>query len=116
MQGGPGSDPAILVDRVDPENLLRLNRNVGVFAALAFADMSTYVVTSTQLGLAFPDPVSGIGGSVVKFLGLFALSQVPLAIAEGILGVLVFRLLVDVAQPELERLGVLHPAQVVGAR
>ena len=97
-------------------NRLRLNRNVGVFAALAFADMSTYVVTSTQLGLAFPDPVSGIGGSVVKFLGLFALSQVPLAIAEGILGVLVFRLLVDVAQPELERLGVLHPAQVVGAR
>ncbi|WP_028707743.1 energy-coupling factor ABC transporter permease [Propionicicella superfundia] len=88
-------------------NKLKLNRNVGVFLALAFADLSTYVVTSFQLALAFPDPVSGIFGSVAKFMGIFAISQVPLAIAEGILGVLVFRLLTDVARPELERLGVL---------
>lgn len=90
-------------------NRLRWNRNVGVFLALAFADLSTYVVTSIQLGLAFPDPVSGIVGSVAKFMGIFALSQIPLAIAEGILGVLVFRLLTDIAAPELERLKVLVP-------
>jgi cobalt/nickel transport system permease protein len=86
-----------------------------VFLALAFADLSTYVVTSVQLGLAFPDPVSGLLGSVAKFMSIFAISQVPLAVAEGILGVLVFRLLTDVARPELERLGVIRPAQVVGA-
>ncbi len=86
------------------------NRNVGVFLALAFADLSTYVVTSFQLALAFPDPVSGILGSVVKFTSIFAISQIPLAIAEGLLGVLVFRLICDVARPELERLGVLSPA------
>ena len=63
-----------------------------------------------QLGLAFPDPVSGIAGSVAKFMGVFVISQVPLAIAEGILGVLVFRLLTDVARPELERLGVIKPS------
>lgn len=89
-------------------NRLGWGRNVGVFLALAFADLSTYIVTSFQLGLAFPDPVSGIAGSVGKFLSIFAISQVPLALAEGVLGVLVFRLLVDVAKPELERLGVLR--------
>jgi cobalt/nickel transport system permease protein len=86
------------------------HRNVGVFLALAFADLFTYVVTSVQLGLAWPDPLSGVAGSMLKFLGIFAISQVPLAIAEGILGVLVFRLLTDVAKPELERLGVLKPS------
>ena len=90
-------------------NKLGFNRNVGVFLALAFADLSTYLVTSFQLGLAFPDPDSGLGGSIAKFMGIFAISQIPLAIAEGLLGVLVFRLLTDVARPELERLGVLRP-------
>ena len=86
---------------------LRWNQNVGVFLALAFSDLATYIVTSVQLGFAFPDPVTGLVGSTAKFLGIFAISQVPLAIAEGILGVLVFRLLTDVARPELERLGVI---------
>lgn len=87
------------------------NQNVGVFLALAFADLSTYIVTSVQLGIAFPDPVSGLLGSVAKFMSIFAISQIPLAIAEGILGVLVFRLLTDVARPELERLGVIKTAE-----
>lgn len=95
-------------------NKLGWNRNVGVFLALAMANLSTYVITSLQLGLAFPDPVSGILGSMVKFLGVFAITQIPLAIAEGILGVLVFRLITDVARPELERLGVLRPTEPVG--
>lgn len=86
------------------------NRNIGAFLALAAADLTTYLVTSLQLGLAFPDPTSGLVGSVAKFLGVFAISQVPLAVVEGLLGVLVFRLLTDVARPELERLGVLKPA------
>lgn len=85
-------------------------RGVGVFLALAFADLSTYVVTSVQLGVAFPDPVSGLLGSVGKFLSIFAVTQIPLAVAEGILGVLVMRLLADVARPELERLGVMTAA------
>jgi cobalt/nickel transport system permease protein len=90
---------------------LHWNSNVGVFLALAFADLSTYVVTSIQLGLAFPDPTSGIIGSVAKFASIFAISQIPLAIAEGVLGVLLFRLLADVARPQLERLGVLVPVE-----
>ncbi|MDQ7992062.1 MAG: energy-coupling factor ABC transporter permease [Propionicimonas sp.] len=94
---------------------LNWNVNVGVFLALAMADLATYVVTSLQLGLAFPDPVSGLAGSMAKFLGIFAISQLPLALAEGILGVLVFRVLTDVARPQLERLQVLRASKLAVA-
>ncbi len=82
----------------------------GVFAAFALADLATYVTTSLQLALAFPDASTGFAGAAVKFLGVFALTQVPLAVAEGLLGVLLFRVLTVNAWPELERLGLLRPA------
>jgi cobalt/nickel transport system permease protein len=61
----------------------------GVFLGAAIADLVTYVVTSFELALAFPDPVSGLAGSFLKFAGIFAVTQVPLAIAEGLLTVVV---------------------------
>lgn len=70
-------------------------RNVSVFAAAALADLLTYVVTSVQLGMVFPDPVSGVVGSTTKFLSIFALTQIPIAIAEGLLTVLVFDKVVE---------------------
>ncbi|GLY15310.1 energy-coupling factor ABC transporter permease [Kineosporia rhizophila] len=84
---------------------LGLSFSVGVFAALSLSDLSTYVVTSIQLGLAHPDPSGGVLGSIGEFLGIFALTQIPLAIAEGLLGVLVFRLLARIAPDELSSLG-----------
>ena len=78
-----------------------------VFAGMAVADLATYVTTALQLALAFPDAQSGFAGAAVKFLGVFAFTQVPLAVGEGLLGVLLFRVLVVNARPELERLGVL---------
>ncbi|MBK8460260.1 MAG: energy-coupling factor ABC transporter permease [Micropruina sp.] len=84
---------------------IRLPRAVGIFAAMAVADLTTYVVSSAQLALAHPDVGSGVVGSLAKFLGIFALTQVPLAVAEGILGVLLFRFLDQVARPHLVRLG-----------
>ncbi len=83
-----------------------------VFAAVALADLATYVTTSAQLALAFPDAATGVAGALAKFLGVFALTQVPLAIAEGLLGVLLFRVLTTNARPELERLGVLRSRPV----
>ncbi len=97
----------------------RLLRPVGVsiaiFAAMALADLSTYVTTALQLAVAFPDPVSGLAGAATKFLGIFALTQIPLALAEGLLGLLLFRVLNDIARPELTRLGVLRPAAPAAA-
>ncbi|MBY6368613.1 energy-coupling factor ABC transporter permease [Rhodococcoides corynebacterioides] len=80
--------------------------SLAVFCAMTLADLATYCTTSMQLALAFPDPQSGIAGAVAKFLSIFAVTQIPLAIAEGLLGVLVFRVLRSVATPELRELGV----------
>lgn len=80
--------------------------DVGVFAAAAMADLATYTMTSLQLGLAYPDPASGILGGVAKFLAVYALTQVPLAIAEGLVAVGMMRMLRRVAAPELSRLKV----------
>ncbi|WP_311208398.1 MULTISPECIES: energy-coupling factor ABC transporter permease [unclassified Aeromicrobium] len=81
--------------------------SVAIFTAMFLADLSTYVTTAFQLSLAFPDPATGVSGALGKFLGVFALTQVPLAVIEGLLGVLMFRVLTVVAAPELTRLGVL---------
>jgi cobalt/nickel transport system permease protein len=81
----------------------------GVFAAMALADLATYVTTALQLAWAHPDAVSGFAGAAAKFLGVFAVTQIPLAIAEGLLGVLLFRAGIRAERPELERLGLLRP-------
>jgi cobalt/nickel transport system permease protein len=60
-----------------------------VFLAAALGDLATYLTTSVQLALAYPDPASGFTGAVLKFGGVFAITQIPLAIAEGLLTVVV---------------------------
>ncbi len=72
---------------------------VSVFLGAALADLSTYVVTSFQLALAFPDPASGFAGSFAKFAGIFAVTQLPLAVAEGLLTVVVMSALVGRGRP-----------------
>jgi cobalt/nickel transport system permease protein len=79
-----------------------------VFLAAALADLATYVVTSLQLALAYPDPVGGFAASFVKFGTIFAVTQIPLAISEGVLTVLIFNALQTNAEPELTTLGVLR--------
>ena len=71
---------------------------VCVFFAAALGDLATYVVTSLQLGVVF--------GGFVKFLGVFALTQVPLAIAEGLLTVVIFNILEKYSKAELQELEV----------
>ena len=80
---------------------------LAIFLCMVFADFITYVVTSFQLAFAFPDPTGGFWGAVGKFLTIFAWTQIPLAIAEGLLGILLFRFLAKVAAPQLQQLGVL---------
>ena len=67
-----------------------IRRDVGVFLCAMLADLVTYFVTSVQLGVAFPDPEAGATGSVIKFMGIFCLTQIPIAIAEGLLTVMIY--------------------------
>jgi cobalt/nickel transport system permease protein len=84
----------------------------GAFVGMALADQATYGTTALQLAWAHPDAVSGFTGAAVKFLGVFAITQIPLAIGEGLLGVLLFRVLLTNARPDLERLRVVEPEVV----
>lgn len=77
-----------------------------IFLAAALADLLTYVTTSIQLALAYPDPVGGFLASFLKFGTIFAVTQIPLAISEGILTVLIFNALRSNAPAELKSLGV----------
>lgn len=71
---------------------------VSVFFAAALGDLATYVVTSIQLGVVY--------GGFGKFLAVFALTQVPLAIAEGLLTVVIFNILEKYSKSELKELAV----------
>lgn len=85
-----------------------------VFVAAFLADLGTYTITSAQLALAFPDPTSGFAGAFATFAGIFSITQIPLAAAEGLLTVLVVRLLVRITPDELARLGMLGSRPATG--
>ncbi|TWF79904.1 cobalt/nickel transport system permease protein [Pseudonocardia hierapolitana] len=84
--------------------------SVAVFLAAALADLATYCTTAVQLALAHSDAASGVAGALAEFLAIFAVTQIPLAVSEGLLTVLVVRLLTRVSPAELARLGV-RPAR-----
>lgn len=83
----------------------KLNKKVCVFLAAALGDLFTYCVTSIQLALAYPSPEGGVAVSAVKFLGVFAPTQLPLAIIEGLLTVVIVIGLESFAKPELKAIG-----------
>jgi len=66
------------------------------------------MVTSVQLALAFPAEVGGFAASLAKFMGIFAVTQIPLAISEGILTVLIFNAIAAYGKDELKSLNLLQ--------
>ncbi|NFI57489.1 energy-coupling factor ABC transporter permease [Clostridium botulinum] len=84
---------------------LKVNKKLGIFLAASLGDLFTYCITSLQLAIAYPSPAGGIGASAIKFLGVFAPTQIPLAIVEGILTVIVIIGLETYAKSELTSIG-----------
>lgn len=88
---------------------LGLGLCVGVTAAVA--NLVTYTVTSLQLALAFP-----VDGSIIAaftaFATIFALTQIPLAIIEGIICALVAKFIVRVKPEILKSLGIIEDAEI----
>ena len=64
---------------------------VAVFVSATVGDMATYCLTSVQLAAAYPG--DNFWGSFAKFIAVFAPTQVPIAIAEGILTVIVYNVI-----------------------
>ncbi len=80
------------------------NQKLAIFLAATLADLLTYLVTSLQLALAFPAASGGVIAAFLKFAGIFAFTQMPLAIIEGLLTVLVWNWLQEYNQEELKTL------------
>jgi cobalt/nickel transport system permease protein len=80
---------------------LGMANSISIFLAAALGNLMTYVTTSVQLALAFPSEVGGVMASLVKFLSIFAVTQIPLAISEGLLTVIVFNFLLAYSRKEL---------------
>ncbi|EKQ51329.1 MULTISPECIES: energy-coupling factor ABC transporter permease [unclassified Clostridium] len=86
---------------------MNVSQSIAIFTAAMLGDLMTYVTTSIQLSLAFPDATGGIMVSFVKFMSIFAVTQVPLAISEGLLTVIIFNLLISYNKEELKELNVI---------
>lgn len=72
---------------------LRIAQWLCVFLSACLGDLCTYFVTSLQLAAAFPAEHGGIMCSFIKFAGIFGVTQLPLALSEGLLTVVVFNVL-----------------------
>lgn len=90
--------------------IFKLSKKLGaksglaVFLAAFLGDLMTYVTTSVELALAYPDTTGGIAVSLGKFMGIFATTQLPLAICEGLLTVVIYNVLVKYNSKELHEL------------
>ncbi len=83
--------------------------SLGIFLAAVFGDWLTYVTTATQLSLAFPIPT--FSEAFIKFMVIFAYTQVPLAIAEGLLTVVIFEYILKLRPDILRTLKVIGPGK-----
>jgi cobalt/nickel transport system permease protein len=87
-----------------------------VFLAAAFGDWATYIVTSTELALAFPAGGTLTFGAFLssfgKFCAIFAITQVPLAIIEGAVSALLFKYVIEVKSDILVEMKVLNESLV----
>jgi len=70
---------------------LRLPDSVGLVLATVAGSFATYATTAVQLAVAFPDPASGVTGSLGRFMAVFAVAQVPVALLESLFTVMVWK-------------------------
>jgi cobalt/nickel transport system permease protein len=89
-----------------------LNLYIAVFLTAMLADLATYVVTSIQLALAFPAASGGVLASLEAFAAIFAITQIPLAIVEGVVTALMFKYILQLRSDVLLRLNVVSSSSI----
>lgn len=82
----------------------RLPHWASVLGGAALGSLSTYVMTATQLTLAHGGGAEGLYAAFLKFTVVFAVTQIPIALVEGILTVLVLDVLWAYSRREVESL------------
>lgn len=89
-------------------NKFKISQNISIFLSATIGDLFTYCITAIQLGIDHPLEHGGTFASIERYLGVFAITQIPIAIAEGILTVLIFNVIAKYSSKELKKLGVLR--------
>ncbi len=79
--------------------------SVCVFTAAAAGDLFTYIITAFQLAAAHSE--GNFWFAAGRFMAVFAPTQLPIAIAEGILSVMIFGIIEKYCNKELYALGVI---------
>lgn len=82
-----------------------ISSKIAIFFTAFVADFVTYLVTSVQLAAAFPEPT--FTAAIAKFFLIFAPTQLPLAIAEGLLTVIIWNGLMSYKPELLKKLNVI---------
>ncbi|EJO5347730.1 energy-coupling factor ABC transporter permease [Clostridium botulinum] len=80
------------------------NQKLAVFLAASLGDLATYTVTSLQLALSFPAKTGGVMAAFTKFATIFSLTQIPLAIVEGLITIMIFEFMMKYSKEELKSL------------
>jgi cobalt/nickel transport system permease protein len=93
-----------------------VNMYLTVFLVTVLADMFTYATTSLLLALAYPAETGGSISSFILFLGVFAVTQIPLAVVEGIVLTLVFTYIITLKPHILIRVNIFSEEKINAAR
>jgi cobalt/nickel transport system permease protein len=87
-----------------------VSAGIAMFFTAFFADLFTYVTTAVELALAFPTP--SMGEAFTTFFVIFAVTQIPLAIAEGLLTTVIYNYMEDARPDILVKLHVIDKSEV----
>lgn len=84
-----------------------LSSSIAIFCAAFAGDIFTYITTAIQLAMAFPIPT--FDTALINFIGVYAVTQIPLSIAEAILFVIIFEHILKLRPDILRSLKVIGP-------
>jgi cobalt/nickel transport system permease protein len=77
---------------------------LSIFGGAFVADLFTYIVTSLELALAFNTEATPFASSFAKFLAVFAVTQIPLAVVEGVVTVMAYNAIAALCKEEVGQL------------
>lgn len=75
---------------------------LSIFVAAFLSDLMIYICTSGQLAIAFQSTESSVMDNMIKFMSIYAITQLPLAIIEGIFTVFAYRLIYKYSWSEIK--------------
>lgn len=74
---------------------------MSIFLAAFLSNITIYLCTSFQLAVAFQAETAPFAENLAKFTSVFAITQLPLAVIEGVFTVMAFRLIMKYSKTEI---------------